>query len=88
MVLLLQLIKDDENITILKRYGLEYYQIAEYLKFLLKEKYLEMSMDKLLLTEKGIKKIELTHLKNKNQWIKPLYEMKVKKIDKYDIYIP
>lgn len=88
LILLLQIIKNNESVQNLIKYGLEYYQISEYIKFALKEEYVIMEVDKLIITEKGLNEIKLLASCNKQQWIRPLYEKRVGKLDKYDIYIP
>ncbi|MFR1709602.1 MAG: hypothetical protein ACLSV2_11935 [Clostridium sp.] len=88
LVLLLQIIKNNENIQRLMEYGLEYYQMAEYINLALNQDYVIIQADKLVVTEKGIDKIKLLNQSTKNQWIRPLYEKRVNRLDKYDIYIP
>ncbi|WP_315112542.1 hypothetical protein [Clostridium intestinale] len=88
LVLLLEIIKNSESIQRMIEYGLEYYQISEYISFVLEQKYVIMKTDRLVITEKGLEQIKLLNSSNRKQWIRPLYEKRIKRLDKYDIYIP
>lgn len=87
----LQVMKNGESMEVLSSLGLDYYTISKYLKYALEKKYIEVYTEYVELTESGknmISKLSLQYDNNKNGFnIRPLFEKRIKKIDKFDIYI-
>jgi predicted transcriptional regulator len=92
LILLLQIMKGNGNITSLINQGLTYSQIANYTDFVIEKEYISIIDNKFKITEKGEKRLKSLNTKlnrkNSNMWISPRYECKVEKMKLSDIYIP
>ena len=72
--------------------GADFEMIGNLTTYALAEGFLEFENNRLIVTQKGITKIELEKKEykktNKEEWIKPDLKNKVSKIDKNDIFLP
>ncbi len=92
LILLLQIIKGNGNIEPLLKMGLNYFQVAEYIDYAIKKRYISKKEKIFKLTEIGLKKLESLNKKvkryNSEKWIGPYDQFKIKKINLEEIYIP
>lgn len=72
--------------------GIDFKAIGELTSIALEEGYLVFEANKIILTQKGLLKLETDAKKfkrtDKNEWILPALKSKVAKIDKNDIFLP
>lgn len=88
LALLLVLIKNNESMNILLKKGLEYSQISIYINYSIENEYIKIGDDRLIVTEKGLEKIKNVNSEKTTKWIRPLYERRIDKLGKFDIYVP
>lgn len=91
-LLILKLIKNDGNISLVLKQGYEYNQILGFIKELIEEKYFVLHGKKLQITNKGLKEIETLNSefqrKGIERWIEPESNSKISKLSKNDIFLP
>ncbi|MFA7361975.1 MAG: hypothetical protein WC139_13165 [Candidatus Kapaibacterium sp.] len=92
LILLLQIINGNGNISPLLKLGLTYSQIAEYTDYAIEKRYISTKYKTLKLTKFGIDKIgkinKELYINNSNKWISPQEEYRIEKISIEEIYIP
>lgn len=92
LILLLQIIKTNGKVDSLLKKGLEYSQIAVYLRFAIDNKYANINNGMLSITDEGVDKLASLNASygrfKQNSWISPLEEYKIEKMNKFDIYLP
>lgn len=81
---LLKSIEEGGDINHLIDNGLEYFQIAEYISFFIKEGFID---DSYKLTKKGQEKFKELLKENKEDLLPPL-NVKVEKIKNNEVYVP
>ncbi|GAC1303673.1 MAG: hypothetical protein NVSMB24_10000 [Mucilaginibacter sp.] len=92
LYLLLDIIKKNGNVKKLIHNGLSYKAIAELTTWAITNEYLLIDKNEIFLSQKGT--TELTRLStlfkknNKEEWIVPEIESKIKPIEKDFIYLP
>ncbi len=90
---ILMIVKGNGNITSLIKDGYKYGQIAEFVNYIIVEKYVVRN-DKqaIVLSEKGQEKLIELNKKYKrnssNQWIAPDNKSRVGKLNENDVYLP
>ena len=92
LYLLLDIIKKNGNVKKLIHNGLGYKAIAELTTWAINNKYVIIDNNEISLSEKGnseLLRLSILFKKNnKNEWINPEFESKIKPIEKDFIYLP
>lgn len=87
--LILKLIIEKKNISALIKYGFTYGQLAESLSVLFNEGYITKNHTAFVVTEKGLKHLEILTAKRSERWFLKTYEeMRSERINLDDIYLP
>jgi hypothetical protein len=92
IVLVLQLINSKGNTSFLETLGYEFSEIAKYLGFLRKKKYLDFVKGGLQLTTLGKQYLDdlnkELNRKGVSKYISPLMQHRIERSDKFEIYLP
>ena len=91
-LVLLQMVRDDQDVGGLRRRGLEYFQIAKLIQKAINDGFLQLSQKTLTVTEEG--KRALARAKHADGfsesggWILPDDDSRIDQLDPTDIYLP
>lgn len=92
LYILLNLIQNQTDVRQLIHVGLDYKEIGELTSFAFKENYLIYELNKVILTAKGIEKLNSDAKRfkkiNKEEWIQPEIKSRINKIDNNYIFLP
>ena len=89
---LLHIIHNQTDLNELIELGLEYYQIAKILSYIIENDFVRDTDTGLTLTENGLEHLEKLNQQiypsNSQSWILPSEKDRIPQIDKFDIYLP
>lgn len=92
LLLLLQIIQTSEDVGLLLKKGLQYYQIVDLIIKGQGQGYIIQQDNTLKLSEKGLAKLKnaskFGKLMKDGHWIRPLEEFRIEKLSPNDLYLP
>lgn len=91
-ILILQLINSNGNTNFLEKLGYSFDEIAKFISNLRKEKFVDFNKESLQLTTLGKQHLyklnKDLNRKGLSMFISPLMQYRIKKSDKFDVYLP